>query len=110
MHARKRQFEIISKDAERQHVLNEIRDIPDSCHDHDNNGDWVDANAVINGRAEINLSHAGGEFQELLEEELQPQKKQRENHAHQDAIVCRNLGFATQLNAMVNAYLKWSEL
>lgn len=92
-----------------QRALNEIWDIPEySTAQHNDSTNWVDIEIVIDGHDSIDMSHAGGEFEGLLEE-LQPQRKQREYHTCQDAIVHWNLGFTTQLDAMVKAYLRWSE-
>ncbi|KAG6898559.1 hypothetical protein C0993_006025, partial [Termitomyces sp. T159_Od127] len=103
-------MDIQAQDDERQRALDEIHNILEDSNTLDyNNANWADIDEVIEGQASINLSHAGGEFQELFEEELQPQRKQRDYHPRQDAIVWWNLGFATQLDRMVSAYLRWSK-
>ncbi|KAG6894438.1 hypothetical protein C0993_011454 [Termitomyces sp. T159_Od127] len=66
-------MDIQARDDKRQRALDEIRDIPEDSNTLDHNdANWVDIDKVIEGQASINLSHAGGEFQELFEEELQP--------------------------------------
>ena len=35
----------------------------------------MDINAVLDGHAEFNFSHAGGEFQDIMEEELHHQQR-----------------------------------
>lgn len=98
------------RNEERQRLLSQIQDIPESNNAQDQDNDtWIDIDSVIDGQTPINLSHAGGEFRELLEEELWPQKKRRDYRTRRDAIIRRNLGFSTQLNTMVVAYLRWSE-
>ncbi|KAG6879498.1 hypothetical protein C0992_002109 [Termitomyces sp. T32_za158] len=99
---------IKARDEEKQRALDEIRDIPEVGIRHEDT-DWIDFDAVIDGQASINVSHAGGKFQELLKEELRPCKKRREYRARRDAVIRRTLGFSTQLDAMVRAYLRWSE-
>ncbi|KAG6888719.1 hypothetical protein C0992_007678 [Termitomyces sp. T32_za158] len=95
-----------ARDKESQRKLDEIVDI--SEYGSADNAEWFNIETILDGQAPINVSYAGGEFQELLEE-LRAWSKQREYCAHRDIIICRNLGFSAQLEAMVDAYLRWSE-
>ncbi|PPR05928.1 hypothetical protein CVT24_006650 [Panaeolus cyanescens] len=69
---------------------------------------------LLAGRVELDLSHHGGEFEELVRYQLDsvnPQKKKKRKHdnrSRQDAIEKRVAAFAVQLSEMVKAYLCWS--
>ncbi|KAG6839199.1 hypothetical protein C0991_004958 [Blastosporella zonata] len=49
-------------------VINAIRDMPN--YDGADEDGWAHAEEVLDGRVEIDISHAGGEFQQLMEEDL----------------------------------------
>ncbi|RDB20084.1 hypothetical protein Hypma_012873 [Hypsizygus marmoreus] len=65
---------------------------------------------VLDGTVPIDLSHAGGEFQQLLEEDLRPKTKKRmDTRTRHNRVLLRNQGFTSQLEGMVDAYLNWCE-
>lgn len=52
------------------------QDIPDVVDDgYVTDDEPMDINTVLDGYAELNLSHAGGEFQDIMEEELHHQQR-----------------------------------
>ncbi|RDB14995.1 hypothetical protein Hypma_016139 [Hypsizygus marmoreus] len=92
---------------EDQQILNAIQDMPEySALDAGN----ICVDDILDGTVPIELSHAGGEFQQLLEDDLQPKgKKCADTRTCQNRVLLRNQGFISQMDAMVDAYLNWSE-
>jgi hypothetical protein len=87
----------------------------------------MDINDVLDGTAGLDFSHAGGEFQHIMEEELRQQSRyvyyptmlfkiyrpNRRSHTdprtRRDRTELRNEGFKRQLGAIVDAYIAWQE-
>ncbi|RDB21532.1 hypothetical protein Hypma_011938 [Hypsizygus marmoreus] len=92
---------------EDRQILNAIRDMPEySALDA---GD-ICVDDILDGTVPIELSHAGGEFQQLLEDDLRPKgKKHADTRTRRNRVLLRNQGFISQMEAMVDAYLNWSE-
>ncbi|KAG6835989.1 hypothetical protein H0H93_012471 [Arthromyces matolae] len=96
------------EDRERE-VINAIRDMPDYEGLNDDGDDFVDAGQILDGAVEIDISHAGGEFQQLMEQDLAPRKHRDDHRARKHRILQRNEGFRLQSASMVDAYLEWNE-
>ncbi|KAG6818274.1 hypothetical protein H0H93_006352 [Arthromyces matolae] len=96
------------EDKERE-VINAIRDMPDYEGLNNDGDDFVDPGRILNGTEAIDISHAGGEFQELMEQDLSPRKRREDRRARKHRILQRNEGFRLQSASMVDAYLEWTE-
>ncbi|KAG6836532.1 hypothetical protein H0H93_007016 [Arthromyces matolae] len=96
------------EDKERE-VLNAIRDLPDYDDMNDDDDNLVNATQILDGTLQMDISHAGGEFQELMEEDLGPRKRREDSRARKNRILQRNEGFLMQSVSMVDAYLEWNE-
>ncbi|KAF7377629.1 hypothetical protein MSAN_00185700 [Mycena sanguinolenta] len=62
---------------------------------------------MLQGNIEVNISHAGGEFQEELRQGMGGKKKQRDTRNRKDIHERRVLSFHGQMNAITDAYAKW---
>lgn len=89
----------------------------------------MDINNVLDGTAGLDFSHAGGEFQHIMEEELnqqtryvyystilfafkiyQPNRRSRTDpQTRHNHTKLHNEGFKHQLGAIVDAYIVWQE-
>ncbi|KAJ7678318.1 hypothetical protein DFH06DRAFT_1121808 [Mycena polygramma] len=79
--------------------------------DEDNDED-IRMDDVLSGRIEIDISHAGGEFQEAIhqeieEEHLRQNPKRADWRTRRDRIERRTKAFDTQMESMVDMYMKW---
>ena len=54
---------------EERQAFEKVRDIPDSIYDNDND-QLMNIEDVLDGSMRMGLSHAGGEFQQILEDGL----------------------------------------
>lgn len=62
-------FPLAMDNKERQ-AFEDARDIPDSTYDNDNDLLMNNIDDILDGSARLDVSHAGGEFQQILEEGL----------------------------------------
>jgi len=107
-------------DGERQ-IFENARDIPDSNCDNDS-GLLMNIDEILNGSTIMGFSHAGGEFQQFLEDEhryglclhsnsLITDKLSRHTRldprTRRDRTERRTQGFVTQLENMIDAYMTW---
>ncbi|KAF8237586.1 hypothetical protein L208DRAFT_1246508 [Tricholoma matsutake] len=71
----------------------------------------MDINNVLDGTAGLDFSHAGGEFQHIMEEELhqQTRRSRTDPQTHHNHTKLHNEGFKHQLGAIVDAYIVWQE-
>ncbi|KAJ7223797.1 hypothetical protein C8J57DRAFT_1535947 [Mycena rebaudengoi] len=106
---------IASLNAADRRKFNELRQrtvADDSDNNNNNNTDAHSFHAFINGDEAFQQSHAG-DFNDILAEELaedmntKPTKKHHDGRSCQDAIEKCVLGFAGQIQAMTDAYMKW---
>jgi hypothetical protein len=58
---------------EEHRAFERLRDLPES-QDHDDN-QFIDIDDVIDGNAAFDISHAGGEFHEILEDCLSQEQR-----------------------------------
>ncbi|KAJ7655525.1 hypothetical protein B0H17DRAFT_1146362 [Mycena rosella] len=94
-----------------------MRDIADDSTDSSDNEpqDVFTYNDVLDGNVRIEISHAGGELDDLqdnLNQELNGKKQQsfrrrRDTRKRWDTVDRRVLGFRGQMCAMTDAYIKW---
>ncbi|KAG6847569.1 hypothetical protein H0H93_007343 [Arthromyces matolae] len=96
------------EDKERE-VINAIRDMPDYEDLNNDDDDFVDPGRILDGAVAIDISHAGGEFQQLMEQDLSPRKRREDRRARKHRILQRNEGFRIQSDSMLDAYLEWNE-
>ncbi|KAJ7192983.1 hypothetical protein GGX14DRAFT_305777, partial [Mycena pura] len=99
--------------AESRKILNRLRDIPD-----EEESGWVNEGSftyqdVLNGTVPIDISHAGGELADMergLTEFLDGQRKikRKDTRNRWNVLQLRVQGFRRQMEAMVDAYVKWS--
>lgn len=61
----------LAMDEDERAAFDAARDIPENHDDDFVTDDEIDINDVLDGRTQIDLSHAGGEFQDIIDEELQ---------------------------------------
>ncbi|KAG6895498.1 hypothetical protein C0992_000998 [Termitomyces sp. T32_za158] len=66
-----------------------------------------DLNAVLDGAATYDLSHAGGEFEHIVEDLIQ-QTKQKDERTRRDRVQNRIEAFKLQMDGIMNAYLDWA--
>jgi hypothetical protein len=60
-------------DEDERRAFDRLRDIPDNIPD--NMGDCpIDIDNVLDGSTRIDISHAGGEFQQMLEEDVRKEQ------------------------------------
>jgi hypothetical protein len=84
-----------------------LHDIPEGS---DQADDGLGINDILDGSTPLDLSHAGGEFSQLLEEDLRTEKKTRvDPRTRRDRLERRTQGFNAQMPAIIEAYLLWSE-
>jgi hypothetical protein len=57
-----------------------VRDIPEDDDGYVTDHEPMDINDVLDGTAQLDLSHAGGEFQHIMEEELHQQNRYSYSH------------------------------
>ncbi|PPQ80089.1 hypothetical protein CVT24_006543 [Panaeolus cyanescens] len=63
----------------------------------------------LKGKRELDISNAGGEFEELVKSQLsQKKKKYKDTRSRRDIIERRVHAFRDQLPLMIDAYLDWS--
>ncbi|KAJ7193402.1 hypothetical protein C8J57DRAFT_1443785 [Mycena rebaudengoi] len=105
---------------------NKLRDISNPEFDHDQNSEDDDSgdkgpvnnelglDDILNAQAEFMGSHAGGEFREMLEEQVRDSLKEKRGHRktkdhrkRRDVIEKKVNGFAGQMEAMVDTYIAW---
>ncbi|KAJ7939937.1 hypothetical protein B0H13DRAFT_1850137 [Mycena leptocephala] len=83
----------------------------------------MDLDGVLRGDVEFPISHAGGEFEEEMREDLKKAKsvfllvlivrsswlwfRRRDPRLRKDVIARRVLGFRGQMGAITAAYIKW---
>jgi hypothetical protein len=108
---------------EERQAFEKARDIPDSICDNDYD-QLMTIDDVLDGSMPMGLSHAGGEFQQILEEgltqhryghlflrDLQTYRFLRFNRldprTRRDRTERRSQGFATQLEDMIVGYMAW---
>ena len=60
----------IAIDEDEHAIFNAARDIPNNDNDGYVTENEININDVINGTTQIDLSHAGGQFQHIIEEEI----------------------------------------
>jgi hypothetical protein len=106
-------------------AYNAARDIPEGD-GYVTEDEPMDINDILYGTAELNSSHAGGEFQHIVEEELYQQssyvfsyyvwalfhfiirRRRTDPRTRQNRTVLRNEGFKRQFEGIVDAYMSWS--
>jgi hypothetical protein len=112
---------------EERMAYNAAQDIPDDGYINEN--EPMNINDVLDGTAELNLSHAGGEFQLIVEEELYQQhsyvffsynvwtffkfiirRPRIDPRTRQNRTLLRNEGFKRQFEGIVDAYMLWSKV
>ncbi|KAJ3576382.1 hypothetical protein NP233_g487 [Leucocoprinus birnbaumii] len=84
-------------------------DLSQDTLDDDDGG--VTAQDLLNGVVQVDLSHAGGEFLQILlddpEYTAQFKTKYKDCRTRRDRVLARNEGFRIQLDAMARSYLEW---
>jgi hypothetical protein len=100
-------------DADRR-LLESLKDIPEDhisdsdFEDVDDAGNIHDIDSWLDGSEATPLSHAGGEFQQILDEELLKTRRV-DSRTRRNIIELRTAGFNAQMEDMVRAYILWSE-
>ena len=106
-------------------AYNAAQDVPEDD-DFVTEPELMDINDVLDGTAELNFSHAGGEFQDIMEEELRQKTRyafalslhsylpfnrhpRMDPRTRKNRTELRNQGFKVQLKGIVDAYITWQE-
>ncbi|KAF8218428.1 hypothetical protein L208DRAFT_1217704, partial [Tricholoma matsutake] len=71
----------------------------------------MDINKVLDGTAQLDSSHAGHKFQQIMEEELHQQSRRyfSDPQTHQNRTQLHNDRFKRQMVSIVDAYIFWQE-
>ncbi|KAJ7868050.1 hypothetical protein B0H14DRAFT_3586674 [Mycena olivaceomarginata] len=74
--------------------------------------DYIHAEDVLDGRTEINISHAGDEFYEDFQAVMEEEKsracpKRPDWRARRDRIEWRTRAFDSQMDDMLSMYIEW---
>jgi hypothetical protein len=99
-------------DADRR-VLEALKDIPEDdgdpkYEDVDNLGTTHNIDHFLDGSETVPISHTGGEFQQVLDEELSKTRR-IDPRTRRNIIELRTAGFNAQIDDIVSAYISWSE-
>ena len=112
-------------DNDERQVFESARDIPDDIHDNDSSL-LMNIDDILDGSVTMGFSHAGREFQQILEDDLQTEHRYElclhiillatnklfrqtclDPRTHRDRTERQTQGFATQLEDMIVAYMAW---
>ena len=117
----------IAMDEDEHAIFDAARDIPDNDDDGYVTENEININDVIDGTTQIDLSHAGGEFQHIIEEEILkktsyvysffinllihlPDRHHRvDPRTRRNCIDPRNEGFKRQMVGIMDAYITWQD-
>ncbi|KAJ7906690.1 hypothetical protein B0H13DRAFT_1880376 [Mycena leptocephala] len=66
----------------------------------EDDGQEIRVNDILNGRTEIDISHAGGEFQGAIHQEIEEEGRRQQ-------IGRRTRAFEAQMDAMVEMFIHW---
>ena len=114
-------------DEDERAAFDAARDIPEDDNDGYITENEMNIEDVLDGTTPIDLSHAGGEFQHIIEEELDkknsyvyslinnllihlPDRRRRvDPRTRRNRVDLRNEGFKRQMVGIVDAYITWQD-
>ncbi|SJL09440.1 uncharacterized protein ARMOST_12818 [Armillaria ostoyae] len=67
-------------------------------------------NDVLAGRTQMEISHSGGEYVEVMEElrdHLQEKRRKRDSRKRKNRTYLRHQGFDPQMSALADAFMEW---
>ena len=108
----------------KRRAIEALQDIPDDA----SQPDGLDIGDILDGSTPLDLSHAGGEFNQILEDGLRSERRcvsfvlclpysflancnrrRVDPRTRRDRIEQRTQGFNVQMPAIIEAYMLWSE-
>ncbi|KAG6858795.1 hypothetical protein C0991_001932, partial [Blastosporella zonata] len=84
-------------------------DIPDNVtsNDWDDITDDYQINNVLDGSTSFDISHAGGEFENILADCYNEEVRQKDYCTRRDRTEIQTKAFEPQMKGMTDAYIKW---